>query len=118
MLNVGIMSNTPPSDPASLRVQTNLGKKKSDGKSTDEKDKNSKVNGNAGEVPGPSMSFAGEMERRGEEKVSLPNNCTTLREYQLSLSILDICSSSMSVFANDTREVRLQRGCEWRLHRY
>lgn len=73
VIEITTMSNTPPSDPVSLRVQTNLGKKKSDGKSEEGQGNISKVvNGNTGEVAGSAAGpFAGEMERRGEEKVSI-----------------------------------------------
>lgn len=66
------MAETPPSDPSALRVQTDMAKGEDQGKGFEPLDASKRVTANGGESSsGASMPFAGEMERRGEEKVSL-----------------------------------------------
>lgn len=60
------MSEVASFDPATLRVQTNVSKSQGERKVEDEED-DERMNGN---LPSSSTQpFAGEMERRGEEKV-------------------------------------------------
>jgi len=66
------MSETPPFDPSTLRSGTSVAKKRAqgrpEGEEQDDHEEEEKRNQN-GAASGTSMPFAGEMERRGEEKV-------------------------------------------------